>query len=359
MKILKKIIKIILIIIIVYLSYNIYLKYKNGNVILDSTMIADTYNGVVNIKRSDNSNLINISKTDENNNYITTNHFYYNQLNNNAKIIYNKIEQNIPNLKLDNYKLDFSTQFNTLLNQSDGTKQLEISFQSALDAFFYDHPELFYIDLTKLSLLTRSQTFGLKTTHYVSIIPKNNKNYLYDQFSSNDQSLEKAINQVNNIKNSFVNGASGDNYHKVLQVHDTLIDMISYDRKYNNINRYNIYGALVNKQVVCEGYAKSFKYILDALNIPCILVSGTGTNSNGETESHMWNYVQLNGQWYGVDLTWDDPIIIGGLSSQTIRHDYLCRGSKNFISSHMISNKISDNGMSFTYPTLSKSDFKK
>ena len=35
---------------------------------------------------------------------------------------------------------------------------------------------------------------------------------------------------------------------------------------------------------------------MDELKIPCVLVSGTGTNSNGQTESHAWNYVQLDGK---------------------------------------------------------------
>lgn len=38
-------------------------------------------------------------------------------------------------------------------------------------------------------------------------------------------------------------------------------------------------------------------------------MSGTARNSEDKTESHAWNYVQINENWYAVDVTWDDPII--------------------------------------------------
>lgn len=340
------------------MGYNIYLELKENNLSLNPSVLLGNYNEVIDINTSSTSNP-KIALSNESYSLASTNsinHFYYDQLDYNGKIIYKKLEDNIANLKKTNYELDFSTQFNNLLNKSGGSEKLGISFQSAIDAFFYDHPELFYIDLSKISLLTKTKTLGTKSTYYVSIVPQDNKNYLYSQFSSESQ-LEQAINQVESIRNSFINGVSGDNYHKILQVHDTLVNLIEYDTTYNRTNTHNIYGALIEKNVVCEGYARSFKYILDALNIPCVLVSGNATNSAGETESHMWNYVQINGNWYGVDVTWDDPIIIGGISSKSIHHDYLCKGSITFNKSHVISNRISDTGMAFSYPELNIYDY--
>ena len=356
MKFFKRVLTIILIVAIIYMGYHVYLTLRENNLSLDPSMILGTYNEVIDINtNSTTSSTPNISLS-QSTTSTSINHFYYNQLDSNAKIIYAKLEENISNLKKTNYTIDFSTQFNSLLNQTGGNEKLGSSFQSAIDAFFYDHPELFYIDLTKISLLTRSQTIGTRTTYYVSIVPKDNQNYLYSQFSSQTQ-LEQAINQVESIRNSFLNGVSGDTYHQILQVHDTLVNLMEYDTTYNRTNTHNIYGALVEKSVVCEGYAKSFKYILDALNIPCILVSGTATNSAGNTESHMWNYVQINGVWYGVDVTWDDPIIIGGFNRSTISHDYLCKGSITFNESHIISNRLSDTGMAFSYPELNIYDY--
>ena len=98
---------------------------------------------------------------------------------------------------------------------------------------------------------------------------------------------------------------------------------------------------------------------MDSLNIPCILVGGIATNNSSNTESHMWNYIQLDGNWYGVDVTWDDPVIIGGSSkkSSRVRRDYFCKGASSF-KLHKADGKISQNGETFSIPTLSSKDYK-
>ena len=72
----------------------------------------------------------------------------------------------------------------------------------------------------------------------------------------------------------------------------------------------------------------------------------------------MWNYVKLDGNWYGVDVTWDDPIIIGGSLTNNVRHTYLCKGSNVFNKTHTINGQISQSGIVFVYPNLNTSDYK-
>ena len=136
-----------------------------------------------------------------------------------------------------------------------------------------------------------------------------------------------------------------------------VVNSLEYDQSYANPNRRNIYGALVSKSVVCEGYAKAFKYILDSLEIECILVSGTAKNSSNKLDDHMWNYIKLNNHWYGVDVTWDDPIIIGGSTNKIIR-DYFCKGYSVFDKTHFTQSKLSENGKSFLLPVLSYKNYK-
>lgn len=291
---------------------------------------------------------------------ITTsnNNYYYEQLDDIGKTIYTSIENNIDNLKKENYVIDFATTFNDLLHETTGQYKLNRAFQSALDAFFYDHPELFYIDISKISLNIKSISIGPLKTYTVEIAPVNNKNYLYSSFNS-EQEVDNAIAMVENRKNNIVNTVSNENvYNKILKVHDMLVNSIKYDTTLSKENTHNIYGALVQKQVVCEGYAKAFKYILDSLNIECILVCGNATNSSNQTESHMWNYVKLNDTWYGVDVTWDDPIIIGGSNGNNLRHDFFLKGQNSFLNSHYASGKISDTGKLFSIPTLANKNFK-
>lgn len=57
---------------------------------------------------------------------------------------------------------------------------------------------------------------------------------------------------------------------------------------------------------VCEGYARAFKMLCDSASIPCVLVDGVGVNFSG-AGPHMWNNVQVDGAWYAVDVTWNDP----------------------------------------------------
>ena len=284
--------------------------------------------------------------------------YYYHQLDDNAKIIYDKLESNIDNLKKDNYIIDFKKQFNDLLHTSLGDYNLNKSFQSALDALSYDYPELFYIDITKIALIIKSSSIGSITTYTVTICPSDNHNYLSNEFNSEIE-VNSAIQKVENIRTNTINSLYNlSDYDKVKNIHDALANSLEYDTTYSNSNTHNIYGALIQKNVVCEGYAKTFKYMLDELNIENILVSGTATNTTGKTESHMWNYVKLNGNWYGIDVTWDDPIIIGGTLKNNIRRDYFLRGFYTFNQSHSPSGKISDNGILFKLPTLSKENYK-
>lgn len=356
------ILDIIFIVLIIGIIYYFFILKKDNTMIENVQLQSFSPNYEDTLSNSQaltNLNVINEDTNNSSTNSISTNNkYYYNQLGYNAKLIYTALENNIDNLKKDNFKINFSTKFNDLLNKQNGKSVLDKSFQAALDAFFYDHPELFYIDLTKITLYTKYTTIGSKTTYTVSLAPQNNKNYLSDSFNSESQ-VDNAINQIEQIRNSIVSRVNGSNYNKALIVHDTLVDMLEYEQNDSNSNTHNIYGAFVNRSVVCEGYAKSFKYIMDSLNIPCILVGGIATNNSSNTESHMWNYIQLDGNWYGVDVTWDDPVIIGGSSkkSSRVRRDYFCKGASSF-KLHKADGKISQNGETFSIPTLSSKDYK-
>ena len=159
------------------------------------------------------------------------------------------------------------------------------------------------------------------------------------------------------IRNSVVENVSGSDYDKAKQIHDALVDELEYDKTLSRIHTHDIYGALVEKCVVCEGYAKSYKYLLDGVGIPCVLVSGKGTNSKGETEEHIWNYVCLDNKWYAVDVTWDDPIVTGGALTNRIKHKYFLKGAPEFNSNHMANNYLSNNSFRFEYPKLSNEDY--
>lgn len=65
---------------------------------------------------------------------------------------------------------------------------------------------------------------------------------------------------------------------------------------------YDIYGAAIEGKAVCEGYAKLFQYLCYRTGIHATQISGTAGGGG-----HMWNAVKLDGEWYALDATWDDP----------------------------------------------------
>lgn len=283
--------------------------------------------------------------------------YYYNQIDDNAKIIYNALAENEENLKTGNYTIEFGNKFNKLLNTENGTEQLNSSYQQALDAFSLDKPEVFYIDISKMFLMIYSRKTILKTTYTVSIKSEENSNYFIDGFNTQEE-VKEAAKQVENVKLNLCNQLTGDNYNKIKQIHDCLVDNLQYEQTISKANIRNIYGALVTKEVVCEGYAKSFKYILDELNIPNIIVVGKATNSSNQTESHAWNYVYIDEKWYAIDVTWDDPIVIGGgRLPEKEKQKYFLKGSESFNINHIATGKVSENGLKFVYPELSLEDY--
>ncbi len=283
--------------------------------------------------------------------------YFYNQLEETSKTIYKALESNKENMKSGTFRIEFGNNFSDILNTTNGQEELGNYYQSAIEAYTYDNPEVFYLSPNKMYLNIETITSSGGVSYNVYINNGNESNYFTDEFSNQEQ-VESAIGQVEQVKNSIVSRRSGNIYEDIKMVHDYLVDNIEYDTSISRNNIYDVYGALVNKVAVCEGYARSFKYILDEMGIPCVLVIGTGTNSRGETERHAWNYVQLQGSWYAVDCTWDDPVVVGGGTvSQSSKYKYFLKGSSEFYSDHTPSGQFTPGGKEFSYPSLSSSSF--
>lgn len=300
-----------------------------------------------------------ISSIEKNNNSTNTDYsnvqvdkYFYNQLDEKSRIIYRAFESNKEQLKTGTYQIELGTSFSDILSQSNGQEKLGEYYQSAIEAYTYDNPEIFYLSPKKMYLNIETTTRGGVSTYNVYINSGNEANYLTEEFNSK-QAVDQAIMQIEQVKNQILQNKTGNTYEDVKLVHDYLVDNISYDSSLSKQNIYNIYGALVNRECVCEGYARAFKYLLDELDIPCVMVIGTATNSQGETENHAWNYVQLNGNWYAVDSTWDDPVVIGGgTASEESRYKYFLVGREVIDQDHSPSGQFTEGGKIFSYPNL-------
>lgn len=124
--------------------------------------------------------------------------------------------------------------------------------------------------------------------------------YRYDRETS--QRMQAAVDEAAaGIFAGFSEETS--DYEKLLTFHDYIVTHCTFSdtTDYSNCT----YGALVDGFAQCEGYASAFDYLCSLADIDCFTV--TGTNPTGYP--HAWNMVKLEGKWYNVDCTWDDPVL--------------------------------------------------
>lgn len=116
------------------------------------------------------------------------------------------------------------------------------------------------------------------------------------------------INEINNKVDKILNENVNNNMppkEKIRAIHDYIINHTEYDKlKYENKNddtykSNTAYGVLIEGYGTCNGYADAMEIFLDKMNI---------INYKISNEEHIWNLVYLDGKWYHLDLTWDDPI---------------------------------------------------
>lgn len=116
---------------------------------------------------------------------------------------------------------------------------------------------------------------------------------------------KKVIEKINVIIANTIKENMTD-YEKELALHDYLIKYAKFD--YDNFIESNVpkeaytpYGLLVDGTGVCQAYAETTKLLLNAAGIECEIITGTADGG-----SHAWNIVKLDGEYYMLDVTWDD-----------------------------------------------------
>lgn len=133
---------------------------------------------------------------------------------------------------------------------------------------------------------------------YGGYIGKVNLTRKYDkQTSLNVKSAFE--NKANEIVSKYIK-ADMSNLEKEVVIHNYLVNNVVYDEG-DSTTCHNAYGALVVGRAVCDGYSKAFKYFMDRLGIESGLVLS-------DEMAHAWNYVKIDGVYYFVDTTWDDPV---------------------------------------------------
>ena len=133
--------------------------------------------------------------------------------------------------------------------------------------------------------ITATALDGSKTSKTVTI------QVVKAQFKSADEKAEWVVNTT--IRSGM------SEREKAKTLHDWLINHSYYD---HTRTRHSAQDILLDGLGVCESYAKAYQMLLTKAKIRNIYIIGTAGG-----ESHAWNLVRVDNQWYHVDTTWDDP----------------------------------------------------
>lgn len=164
-------------------------------------------------------------------------------------------------------------------------------------AVYYDNPELFWIDSSYRYGYTSDQRITNLTIHF---------NETAENFAAGKEQFEAAADKIIEGAMAFSSDLEKEKY-----VHDALVTSVEY--RLNSPLNQSAYSALVEGKSVCAGYSRAFQYILMKLGIPCYYAVGYAE------QDHAWNIVELDGQYYNVDLSWNDPI---GNPPDEIHYEY-------------------------------------
>lgn len=168
----------------------------------------------------------------------------------------------------------------------------EDELKTILYSIIYDNSDIFW--------LSGNYTY-YSYEDYIELVPE----YKYNQNESEkiSQTLENKINEIVSGISPFAN-----DYEKELYLHDYICDNTVYDDSTFQNGGDTAYSALIDGKSVCEGYSRAMQILLDTVGITNYLVIGDGT-SDGVTEPHMWNVVEIDGCNYHLDVTWDDSCL--------------------------------------------------
>ena len=182
-------------------------------------------------------------------------------------------------------------------------------------AVFYDGPDLFWVD----------GSYSFAYNNYGNITKVKPKyNDLAKDIPGNRTKFEQAVSEA--LADMW---SLSDPTAQVKYAHDYLTSTIDYD--INAVYNQTAYSALVNKKSVCAGYSRAFQYMMQKMDVPCGYITGTATSA-GYSGSHAWNIVELGGEYYAMDTTWDDPV---GAKAGKFYYDYFNLTDKTISADHV------------------------
>ncbi|MBP3578227.1 MAG: Ig-like domain-containing protein [Lachnospiraceae bacterium] len=259
------------------------------------------------------------------------------------------------------------------------------------DAFDRDHPEVFWLSGTTAWGTSRSSlpigdaengwSFVLGVIFWIQHVPDKDSDMSFNvrEPEYNSQTvIEATIAEVNSNASAILSAVEGKtDLEKIRYFNEWLtknnaynssddLDTIGHDcREVTSA----LEGLAGEEGPVCEAYARAFKLLCDRSGIDCVLVDGYPSTAPGEVLSgHMWNYVKVDGAWYAVDVTWNDPMVSGKEEEKVSEREdeaWLLLGSQTiteygmtYIDTHPVENALRSDGVGFINgPELSETAY--
>jgi transglutaminase/protease-like cytokinesis protein 3 len=165
--------------------------------------------------------------------------------------------------------------------------------------------------------------------------------FSYRETQEQTKAVDKKVKEV--LKELDIDNLS--DYEKVKEIHDYIVNNAAYDLSYQYVTAYD---NLIEKTSVCQGYAALTYKMMTEASIPCRVISGM---AGGQT--HAWNIVYINGVWYNIDTTWDDPITDSG--EQTLLYKYFLKSEEVFEQDHIRDKEYQTKKFLQDYPVSSES----
>jgi hypothetical protein len=155
-----------------------------------------------------------------------------------------------------------------------------------LEAVRYDNPDLFWLSHVIHYTYDGNGNVTSVTLEFYDEMVQNLRAYKELFYDCADSVLEYAM-------------TLDDDVRRVKFVHDLLTNINTYE--FNEWDQ-SAYSALCTGKTVCAGYSYAFQYFMQRLGIPSMVVVGYAG------ERHAWNMVYLYGDYYEMDVTWNDPV---------------------------------------------------
>ncbi|OHT16478.1 hypothetical protein TRFO_02759 [Tritrichomonas foetus] len=288
------------------------------------------------------------------------NNWYYKQLTKYQKPFYqaleywrieDKLKEGTCTMYLDSdSNLEFTIEQTLMMQYALGySTALNQHFLSAVAAWRYDHPEIFYIDTKKLSFRLSREGEGDFKCLFGSLSYPN----FFNDALADKVACKKAINEFNSAVYKMVAGLENlSTYEQIERVHDYIYEHNEYTYSYeaNDVEKHWLhepYGSLVLKKSVCDGFSTAFMVGMKKLGIECVRIVGSALRNLDDQntgQAHEWNVVNINNVWYAVDVTYDK-------TAQRPRMFFMITQDK-IMKTHFSDGNLDNCGTTFFYPSV-------